>query len=288
MSSEILSGFLLVDKPIGISSFDVIRVLRRQTGIKTFGHAGTLDPFASGLLIIAVNKYTRLLSLLDNAEKAYTATIVLGKATTTGDTEGEITQISDRVISKDDLSGITSAVLKIDKLKPPIYSAIKVNGKRAYERARADEVFELPERASQILNFSIDNFNYPFLTYSCRVSKGTYIRSLSQWIAESLGTVAHTSILRRTAIGKVSVTNAIQPDCINQDTLSSHLTSLLDILPESESITLNEEEYKRIRNGNNIANQGNDNTIILLYNQQNQCIGIGYRKEDNLFPKVNL
>jgi tRNA pseudouridine55 synthase len=90
-----LSGFLLIDKPAGISSFDVIRKLRKQTGIRTFGHAGTLDPFATGLMIIAVNKYTRLLSLLDSADKEYAATLILGKATSTGDPEGEITATSE-------------------------------------------------------------------------------------------------------------------------------------------------------------------------------------------------
>jgi len=288
MDTALLSGFLLVDKPPDISSFDVIRHLRKQTGIRTFGHAGTLDPFATGLLIIAVNKYTRLLSLLDNAEKEYTATLVLGQTTSTGDTEGEVTQTIDKIISEDALTSLAEEVLKIETLKPPIYSAIKVNGKKAYERARADEDFELPARASRILCFNIDKFEFPLMTYSCRVSKGTYIRSLSQWIAEALGTIAYTSALRRTTIGKVSVLKASALAYITNESLTDHLISVLDILPELESLTLEEDGIKRIRNGNNIANEGIDNSEILLFDKYSNCLGIGFRKANMLYPKVNL
>jgi tRNA pseudouridine55 synthase len=165
MDSELLSGFLLIDKPKDITSFDVIRKLRKQTGIRTFGHAGTLDPFATGLLIIAVNKYTRLLALLDNAEKEYTATMVLGTATSTGDPEGDIIQTIVRQITLDEIEMATQKVLNIQALKPPLHSAIKVNGKKAYERARADEDFELPERASAIFSFTVDKFEFPCLTF---------------------------------------------------------------------------------------------------------------------------
>jgi tRNA pseudouridine55 synthase len=288
MDSELLSGFLLIDKPKDITSFDVIRKLRKQTGIRTFGHAGTLDPFATGLLIIAVNKYTRLLALLDNAEKEYTATMVLGTATSTGDPEGDIIQTIVRQITLDEIEMATQKVLNIQALKPPLHSAIKVNGKKAYERARADEDFELPERASAIFSFTVDKFEFPCLTYSCRVSKGTYIRSLSQWIAETLGTVAYTSELRRTAIGSVSVQKASQLSEITDTTFNSHVITVLDILPEMESLTLDEDGLKRIKNGNSIDNAGADNGEILLFDKQSNCLGLSFRKENVLYPKVNL
>ncbi len=288
MNIELPSGFLLVDKPKGLSSFDVIRHLRKQTGIRTFGHAGTLDPFATGLLIIAVNKYTRLLSLLDNAEKDYTATMVLGKATSTGDPEGEVIQTMDKVIHASELETVTQGVLNIQALKPPVYSAIKVNGKRAYDRARAAEDFELPERESHIYKFSIDSFEFPNLVYSCRVSKGTYIRSLSQWIAEASGTLGYTIELCRTAIGKVSVRKASQLNDITSETLSKHLISALDIMPDMQSYTLSEDELKRIRNGNSIANAGIDSNEILLFDVNSNCAGIGIRNNNVLNPKVNI
>lgn len=283
-----LSGFLLIDKPAGLSSFDVIRHLRKQTGIKTFGHAGTLDPFATGLLLIAVNKYTRLLSLLEFADKEYIAAIILGHESTTGDTEGEITAVNDKTVDSGALSKLKQEVLRIDKLKPPIYSAVKVNGKRAYDRARADEDFELPERESCIHEFDIVTYEHPKLVYSCKVSKGTYIRSLSLRIAEFLGTKAYTSELRRTSIDKISLDRASQLTEITQDTLTQHLVSVLDILPELESITLMEEQLNCIRNGNHISNEGEDNRSILVFDSTQRCMGIAYRKDNMLHPKVNL
>lgn len=288
MDGKQLSGFLLVDKPAGITSFDVIRKLRKQTGIRTFGHAGTLDPFASGLMIIAVNKYTRLLSLLDNADKQYTATLVLGKATSTGDPEGEVITTSDAEINPEQLKDLAKDILKIEKLKPPIHSAIKVDGKRSYDRARADEDFELPERESRILSYDVLSYYSPELLYQCRVSKGTYIRSLSQWIAEYLGTVGYTSELRRTAIGKVALDKATVLDDINAGTLQSLLVSVLDILPDMESITLNDAELLRLRNGNSITADGADNAQVLFFETNKECRGIAYRKENRLYPKVNL
>jgi tRNA pseudouridine55 synthase len=288
MQSITASGFLLIDKPAGISSFDVIRHLRKQTGIRTYGHAGTLDPFATGLLIIAVNKYTRLLSLLDNATKSYTATMVLGSVSTTGDPEGEITVSGDEPLATLDMNDLKTKVLNITSLKPPIHSAIKVDGKRAYTRARALEDFELPERDSTIHEFEILSFEYPNMTYSCRVSKGTYVRSLSEKIAEFLGTIAYTNELRRTSIGKISLDRAISLVDITDESIEVLLSSIHDIIPELESLILNEEEIKRIRNGNSIPNIGIDNNVILLLDTAPTCIGTGYRKENILYPKVNL
>lgn len=278
----------MIDKPEGITSFDVIRCLRRQTGIRTFGHAGTLDPFATGLMLIAINKYTRLLSLLDDADKTYQATMILGSATSTGDPEGEIVASQDDVIDKHKLAELKEAVLKICSLKPPILSAIKVDGKRAYDRARANEVFDLPERPSFVHSFAIVEYNYPKLVYVCRVSKGTYIRSLTQWIAEYLGTIAYTKELRRSAIGRTDLSKAVPLSEVNAETINSYLVSALDTMPHLESLTLEDFELKRLSNGNNIVNEGNDNLCILVYDKNSQCRGYAWRRDNTLNPKVNL
>ncbi len=288
MQTTQLAGFLVIDKPIGMTSFDVIRHLRRQTGIKTFGHAGTLDPFATGLLIIAVNKYTRLLSLMEFAYKEYTVSMILGQESTTGDPEGEINAVDSKTIDLNKIPLLYQAVLKIEKLKPPIHSAIKVNGKRSYDRARAEEQFELPERESTIFEFSVLSYEYPQLVYSCKVSKGTYIRSLSLWIADFLGTKAYTCELRRTAIGSITLQKASQLTEINPDTLAQHLVSVLDILPELESITLMDEQLNRIRNGNYVTNEGIDNNAVLIFDSLKECRGIAYRKDNFIYPKVNI
>jgi tRNA pseudouridine55 synthase len=288
MDSAQFNGFVLIDKPAGLSSFDVIRQLRKKTGIRTFGHAGTLDPFATGLLIIAVNKYTRLLSLLDNAEKSYTATLELGSATSTGDPEGEVITSSQAAIDPVKLDTLTAAVLAIQALQPPRHSAVKVEGKRAYTRARADEVFDLPERESHIYEFKILYFNYPLLKYVCRVSKGTYIRSLSQWIAAWLGSVGYTKELRRTSIGNVDVGRAAQLVEITSDNIQDHFLSVLDILPELEKVILTDADLATLRLGRTLDSEGSDNTRLLVLDSTLQGRGIAFRQSNQLHPKVNL
>lgn len=283
-----LSGFLLIDKPAGITSFDVIRKLRRQTGIRTFGHAGTLDPFATGLLIIAVNRYTRLLSLLENYDKDYTATMILGETTSTGDPEGEITEKKEITINQETIDAVIEKVLQTKSLKTPKFSAVKVNGKTAYSRARADEDFELPDRPSAVYSFQIVSYEYPILTYQCRVSKGTYIRSLSQQIAEFLGTIAYTRQLCRTAIGSITVDKALQLDDVSKDTAASQVVSVLDILPHMERLTLSEKDISLLRNGNSVENTGQDRLEIIVLNNRNNCLGIAYRKDNKVFPRINL
>jgi tRNA pseudouridine55 synthase len=177
---------------------------------------------------------------------------------------------------------------KIKKLKPPVFSAIKVDGKKAYTRARADEDFDLPERESSVYSFDILAYDYPRLVYSCKVSKGTYIRSLSQWIAEYLGSVGYTSELRRTSIGNINLEKAVQLEDISADSLSVSLVSVLDILPSLESITLKDEELQLLRNGNSFANSGADREQVLFFDGSKECRGIAYRKENRLYPKVNL
>jgi len=288
MSDNILSGFLLIDKPAGISSFDVIRQLRRQTGIRTFGHAGTLDPFATGLLILAVNKYTRLLTLLETSDKTYAATLYLGKATATGDPEGEIISKSDRDIDPAKLAELKSAVMHLEKLKPPVYSALKVDGQRAYKKARNNETFDLPERSVRVTEFDLVEYDYPYLRYMCSVSKGTYIRSLSTWMAEFLGTVGFTTELRRTAIGAISANQAVLPEVITSENWRDFRHSALDILTGFAQAVLSDEEIRLLRQGRQIQHPGPDENNILVLDANWECLGLAQRSNNLLQPKVNL
>lgn len=283
-----LNGFLLIDKPAGISSFDVIRQLRRQTGIKTWGHAGTLDPFATGLLIIAVNKYTRLLPLLDDADKTYAAVMQFGTATTTADPEGDICATDDKAIARDEVSAIISDILAITEMQPPRYSALKVAGKRAYELARKGESFELPARAMNIMSFAISDFSFPLLSYHVQVSKGTYIRALSEWIASRLETVAYTTCLRRTAINNVSVSQATALDAVNAENLRELLKSVETICPDLAQVSLETADLAKLRNGNPALNPGTDEDILIVLGTDAACYGIAYRRDGVLYPKVNI
>jgi tRNA pseudouridine55 synthase len=288
----LINGFLLIDKPADMSSFDIIRHLRRQTGIRSFGHAGTLDPFATGLMLIAVNKYTRLLSLLETSDKTYEAVLELGKQTSTGDSEGEIIATSGQQITVADLKPLLDVVLQLKALKPPRHSALKVNGKRAYDLARQNVKFELADRETRIYSFEILDFQFPFLTYRARVSKGTYIRSLSEWIAGQLQTCGYTHQLRRTAIGNLTLERANSLESITVETLPACLIKPLDILSHLNCVTIREEDLALLKRGNPIPyqdeNQQDQKVQLLIMDEAGHCHGIGVCHHQQLHPKVNL
>lgn len=209
-----MNAFLLIDKPAGISSFDVIRQLRKATGIRKIGHAGTLDPFATGLLICAMGQYTRLLKYAEAKDKTYEATLLLGKRSATGDPEGEIVEQRDVTLAELDSEHLKCRAIALQELQLPIYSAIKIDGKRAYQYAREGRELQMPMRDVQIYDFELLEQHPCELRYRVRVAKGTYIRSFSEWLAEQLGTIGMTSELRRTAIGKLKVDKACGIDSL--------------------------------------------------------------------------
>ena len=202
------SGILLIDKPAGITSFDCIRRLRKQLGVKKIGHAGTLDPMATGLMIFLVGSSTKLATSFLKHDKSYDAEITLGFNSSTGDKEGDLTAISGKV---PDLSGVEAILPKFTgliKQTPPAYSAIKIDGKAAYKRARSGEKVEIPEREVTIYSLNLGSYEYPKLNVSTHVSSGTYIRTLAEDIGKSLGTGAYLSNLRRTTIGGYTIEQA--------------------------------------------------------------------------------
>jgi tRNA pseudouridine55 synthase len=204
---------LLVDKPAGITSFGVVARVRRklsqQLGKKAkVGHTGTLDPFATGLMIIVTGKECRNASTYSKLDKVYEATIHLGQTSTTGDPEGELTNISGE---QPTLADVQQAVAQFNgeiTQRPPIYSAIKINGRRAYDLARKGEVVEMPERQVTIFSLHILDYTYPELHIRVHVSSGTYIRTLAEDIGKALRTGAYCSQLRRTRIAEWRVEDA--------------------------------------------------------------------------------
>lgn len=200
---------LLVDKPKGITSFDVIRKLRRETGIKKMGHAGTLDPLASGLLIIATEEDTKKLDQFLKLDKTYEVGIRLGEKRDTGDLEGEIIESSEvGEIDESDVKETLSSFIKVHTLPVPIYSAIKVNGRPLYWYARNNEAVEVPEKDMEVLGAEFLHIEGNEIFVSLSVSSGTYIRSLVEAFGEMLGYPATTSYLRRTRVGEFSIADA--------------------------------------------------------------------------------
>ncbi len=214
---------LLIDKPAGWTSFDVVAKIRgkiragyREKGEKPtkrqlrVGHAGTLDPFATGLLVILLGEGTKKATEFLKLDKVYEATMVLGQTSTTGDPEGVITNVSDRQPSREEIE-IALAKYKGEITQtPPIFSAIKINGQRAYKLAREGKTVEMPQRKVMIYDLEMIEYAYPLLKIRTHVGSGTYIRSLVGDIGESLDTGAYCKELRRTAIAAWSVADAKQ------------------------------------------------------------------------------
>lgn len=208
-------SIVLVDKPAGITSFGVVARIRRrlseQLGKKAkVGHTGTLDPFATGLMIIVTGKECRNAGTYTKLDKVYEATIRLGQKSTTGDPEGELTDISDKVPTLDEVNAALRQFVGDITQRPPIYSAIKINGQRAYKLARQGVEVEVPTRVVSIYSNDLIEYNYPDLRIRAHVGSGTYIRTLAEDIGEFLGTGAYCSQLRRTQIAEWSVDGALQ------------------------------------------------------------------------------
>ena len=220
--SKAKDGILLVDKPVGWTSFDVCAKIRGQIRAEyrardekptkrqlKVGHAGTLDPFATGLLIILLGDATSRSDEFLKLDKTYEATIHLGKNSTTGDLEGEMTDVSDRQPSEAEVkAALTRFIGDITQI-PPAYSAIKINGQRAYKLAREGKEVEIPSRNITIYSIELLEYSYPEIKIRTNVSSGTYIRTLAEDIGNVLGTGGYCLQLRRTKVGECSIADAL-------------------------------------------------------------------------------
>lgn len=206
-------GIILIDKPAEMTSFGVVarvrRVLTQQQQKKVkVGHTGTLDPFATGLMILVIGKECKNAGHYTKLDKVYEATIRLGQTSSTGDPEGEITDVSGDQPLRDSIEQAMGAFTGDIQQRPPIFSAIKINGQRAYKLARNGEEVEIPERTVTVHSLELVEYTYPEVKIRTHVSSGTYIRSLAADIGTTLGTGAYCTQLRRTAINKWKITDA--------------------------------------------------------------------------------
>lgn len=269
-----LFGFLNIYKPVGMTSHDVVSVLRRVTKIKQIGHTGTLDPFAEGVLPICIGKATRLIEYLQD-DKEYLATVQFGVATNTFDLDGEKVFTSDKKVSRDDIKeGLKSFEGEIFQL-PPIFSAIKVKGKKLYEYARKGEEVEIQSRKVVIENIELKNFDEELQQAQIllKCSKGTYIRSIANDLGKNLGCGGYLIKLIRTQAGKFRVENSVQLDGID---VESNLINPLDIL-NLPKIAVDNDDLARIKNGMPIYKTCDKigNFVSLIYNDVEICaVGI--------------
>ena len=213
-----INGFLNLHKPVGITSMDAVRRVKRITGQRRkVGHAGTLDPLAEGVLPICFGQATRLMELVVSGWKRYRMTVRLGAVSNTYDAEGDIEEIAHpSSFSRADIAGaLTDFVGEIDQV-PPMYSAVKVDGRRLYDLARAGREIERPSRRVSVRSIAIDDMRTPFVTLTVECGKGTYLRTIAHDLGQSLGCGAYVTELVRLSCGQFNWTGGITPDALDQ------------------------------------------------------------------------
>lgn len=248
-----MNGILNVFKPKGMTSHDVVNILRRKTGIRRIGHTGTLDPMATGVLPICIGKATRVSEYLLNQDKEYIADISLGQRTDTLDSEGEVLETSEKRVSEDEIVQAVMSYLGEIKQIPPMYSALKQDGKKLYQLAREGKIVERPARDVTIYHIEILNIvDNRLITYRVKCSRGTYIRTLCDDIGEDLGTFGHMSYLMRTQAGSFTIEDSYSLDYIDKLSLEELEELILPMdkaLDYMEAFHMEDKYYKKLING---------------------------------------
>jgi tRNA pseudouridine55 synthase len=277
-------GLLLVDKPAGITSHDVVAIVRRATHTRRVGHAGTLDPFATGLLVILTGRATRLIPYVDGEPKVYEATIRLGVETTTDDGTGETVRTADAPPEHAIVDAIGQLTGPLDQI-PPAYSAKQIDGTRAYAAARQGAALDLPPSRVTVHEWSVLGRDGDDLRVRIACSGGTYIRALARDLGRLTGSAAHLSALRRTNSGPFSVESAMTIDALCAETVA--LRSLRAAIPSMPVQTLDAAELERVAHGNSIDARV-DGARIALLDDEETLIAVADRAGERLHPKLVL
>jgi len=247
-------GFLNIDKPAGMTSRDVVNRVQRLVRPAKTGHAGTLDPLATGVLVVGVGAATRLVEYVQRLPKTYLGTFFLGRESDTEDTDGTVVELPDaRVPTQHEIEAILPRFLGTIQQRPPAYSALMVAGQRAYQLARRGEQVELSARPIEIHSLEIVRYDYPELELLVSCGSGTYIRSLGRDIAEALDTAAVMSQLRRLAIGPFHVDEALQLSNLSPESIAEHFLPPHLAVSGLTQITVSEVDADRLFKGQTIA-----------------------------------
>ena len=282
-------GWIFIDKPKEISSFEVIRKLRKILNIKKIGHAGTLDPFATGVLAVALGEATKSISYF-NASKFYEFRVLFGISKDTDDSTGKTLQTSDAIPSKKDIDVCLKNFIGFQQQVPPRYSAVKINGKRAYKLARENKTFEIKSKEVNIqsLTCSATEKKEEFI-FTMECSSGTYVRSFARDLGKMLNTFAHVSELRRIKIGKFGENNIILLDNLAELVhIGDHfemIHSIQDVLDDIPAVQLNRDLSKKFRNGLNFDYFNEDifeDTLLIISDEK--LLGIGKVIEGKIKP----
>ena len=281
MGKTYLNGAIVINKDANMTSRDVVNILCKKLNTKSIGHIGTLDPIATGVLVCLIGKYTKLTNILINHDKEYIASFKLGLLTDTLDITGNILKEEKVIISKEDIIKALNTFIGTYNQEVPIYSAVKINGKKLYEYARSNKEIQLPKREVTIYNLELLNIDKDIITIKTKVSKGTYIRSLIRDIGLKLNTNATMTSLQRTKLGKFTIDNSYTlEDIENNNYKLLDIQDLLDI----EEININEEDLFKIKNGQ-ILNKRTDKYILFKYNNKNIALYQKYN-ENQIKPLI--
>ena len=288
-----VDGWVNLHKPVGITSTQALAIVKRALNPQKAGHAGTLDPLASGILPIALGEATKTVPYVQDSIKTYNFTVTWGEQRTTDDAEGTAISTSDKRPSREDVESLLSAFLGDVQQTPPQFSAIKVDGNRAYDLARDGEEFELKTRIVYIESLEIINHSPDETAFRCICGKGTYVRSLARDMGLKLGCFGYISALERAAVGPFTLENAISLDIFQQNddkpTPEQVLLPLQTALGDIPVLALREQEAARLKNGNVLAflskpdldrmsqagiEWGNGNVVTALTTLDKQAIAI--------------
>jgi tRNA pseudouridine55 synthase len=283
MGQSTTDGLLLVDKPAGMTSHDVVLAARRAFGESRIGHAGTLDPFATGLLVLRGGRATRLLPHLDGTPKVYEATIRLGAETETDDLHGAAVRTAESPGDAAIASAIAQLTGALEQV-PPIYSAKRVGGQRAYDAARAGVALELAPARVEVFAWRDVTRDGDVIRATIECGGGTYVRALARDLGRLAGSAAHLAVLRRTRSGPFRVEGAVTVDDLRQG--SATLRPALDALPSIPHVELDEADAERILRGIAVPRTGNAPRAALVDARNGQLLALAEESDDRWQPRV--
>ena len=273
-----MDGVIIINKPKGYTSHDVVNIVRKELNMKKVGHTGTLDPNATGVLPILVGQATKISKYLVEHKKTYIATIELGEKRDTGDSEGNIIE-SDYNVKEFDISIIKQVLqsfLGKQKQIPPMYSAIKVNGKKLYEYARSGQEVKVESREIEIYRIELIEYKNNRIEFEVECSKGTYIRTLCENIAEKLGTIGYMKELQRKSFDKFKIEDSIKLEELSKDEAQKRIITIENIFKDKEKIYLNDKGAELFLNGVQLTRELEDD-VYRVYTD-NRFIGLGIIK----------
>lgn len=259
-----MDGIIVINKPKGITSREVVNKVCKLLNTKKVGHTGTLDPIATGVLVLCVGKATKLVETLTSNDKEYVATVKLGILTDTLDTDGTIIEKKCVNLDKDKLVNVLNSFIGTYNQEVPIYSAVKVNGKKLYEYARAKKEVTIPKRMVEIKKIKLIEFGNDYYKFNVTVSKGTYIRSLIKDINDKLGVIGVMSDLVRTKQGKFSINNSYTLE--NMENNNYNVLTITDVLKDENCVIISNTMFEKVKNGALINNEYNTSMVTFIYN----------------------